>query len=333
MKEEFRSWLMGETDPMEDLFGSYRKEDLNREERRQITQEKIQKLKEEPQSQLSVERTRKRFEKLYYLVAILSCVFLSLVLLYTVSLLPRQGEENPKTLQVVSRYIEKGVEETGAVNVVAGMILDYRAFDTLGESHVLFTALICVMILLRIDRKNQRAGFEDYYTIRNDAYYDLSKDPILRTMGRALLPGILIYGIYILLNGQNSPGGGFSGGAVIGAGMILFSAAFGMKAADRFLTMKACMVITFVSLAFYSFAKGYVFFTGANGLENHIPKGTPGAILSGGMILPLDIAVGCVVSVTMFGFYSLFRRGSIGMDVDYAHYSSKPGKAKGGRQV
>ncbi len=333
MKEEFRSWLMGETDPMEDLFGSYRKEDLNREERRQITQEKIQKLKEEPQSQLSVERTRKRFEKLYYLVAILSCVFLSLVLLYTVSLLPRQGEKNPKTLQVVSRYIEKGVEETGAVNVVAGMILDYRAFDTLGESHVLFTALICVMILLRIDRKNQRAGFEDYYTIRNDAYYDLSKDPILRTMGRALLPGILIYGIYILLNGQNSPGGGFSGGAVIGAGMILFSAAFGMKAADRFLTMKACMVITFVSLAFYSFAKGYVFFTGANGLENHIPKGTPGAILSGGMILPLDIAVGCVVSVTMFGFYSLFRRGSIGMDVDFERYSSKTPKAAGGKKA
>jgi hypothetical protein len=33
--------------------------------------------------------------------------------------------------------------------------------------------------------------------------------------------------------------------------------------------------VTFVALSFYSFAKGYVFFTGANGIENHIPKGTP----------------------------------------------------------
>ena len=323
MKEEFRSWFMGETDPMEELFGSYREEDLSRADRKKLSEEKIAQLREDPKERVVVGRVRRRFTKLYYFVAVLSCVFLSIVLLYTVSMLPRHGRENPRATQVSGRYVEKGVEETGAVNVVAGMILDYRAFDTLGESHVLFTALICVMILLRIDRKNQRTGFEDYYTIRNDVYYDLSKDSILRTMGSALLPSILLYGIYILLNGQNSPGGGFSGGAVIGAGMILFSAAFGMKAADRFLTMKTCMAVTFVSLAFYSFAKGYVFFTGANGLENHIPKGTPGAILSGGMILPLDIAVGCVVSITMFGFYSLFRRGSIGMDVDYDSYSPK----------
>ena len=80
------------------------------------------------------------------------------------------------------------------------------------------------------------------------------------------------------------------------------------------MTRKLFSWIAFCSLSFYSFAKGYVFFTGANGLENHIPKGTPGAILSGGLILPLDIAVGLVVACTMYGFYSLFRRGMIGSD-------------------
>ena len=74
------------------------------------------------------------------------------------------------------------------------------------------------------------------------------------------------------------------------------------------------MTITFISLTFDSFAKGYVFFTGATHLDNHIPKGVPGAILSGGLILPLDIAVGMVVACTMYGFYSLFKRGSIGDD-------------------
>ena len=100
----------------------------------------------------------------------------------------------------------------------------------------------------------------------------------------------------------------------MGAALIMFSTAFGFEPVDRVFTQKVLMITTFVSLAFYSFAKGYVFFTGANGLENHIPKGIPGAILSGGLILPLDIAVGLVVACTMFGFYSLFKRGSIGGD-------------------
>ena len=329
MKETFRSWINGETDPIEELLDSWEESDPDREERKSLSKERIRTFMEQPGELSAVRQIRNRYTRIYYIVAVLSCIFLSVVLLYTVSLMPGLGKVNPRATEVSDRYIEKGVEETGAVNAVAGMILDYRAFDTLGESHVLFTALICVMILLRIDRKNQRTAYEDYYTIRNDTYYDLSGDPILRTMGRALLPCILIYGIYILLNGQNSPGGGFSGGAVIGAGLILFSAAFGMKAADRFLNMKTCSVITFVSLAFYSFAKGYVFFIGANGLESPIPKGTPGAIFSGGMILPLDIAVGCVVSITMFGFYSLFRRGSIGMDVNYDSFSKKERKAGG----
>ena len=100
----------------------------------------------------------------------------------------------------------------------------------------------------------------------------------------------------------------------MGSALILTAAAFGFKTVDRYLTARASSIITFVALGFYSFAKGYVFFTGANGLENHIPKGTPGAIFSGGLILPLDIAVGIVVACTMFGFYSLFIRGNIGGD-------------------
>ena len=326
MKELFTAWLEGGSDPMESLLDISTQEDQDREARKKVSDEKIRRLRRDPAALQTVERMRKRFRKIYLAVAVVCCIMLSGFLLYTISLMPRYGEENPRAREVVERYVEQGVAETGAINIVTGMILDYRAFDTLGESHVLFPALICVMILLRIDQKNQRSGYEDYYTIRSDTYYDLSREPILPVMGRILLPCILVYGIYILLNGQNSPGGGFSGGAVIGAGMILFSAAFGMKAADRFLSVRLCSILTFVSLAFYSFAKGYVFFMGANGLENHIPKGTPGAVLSGGMILPLDLAVGCVVSVTMFGFYSLFRRGSIGMEVDYGRFSSEESK-------
>ena len=312
MNKRFLSWLYGDQDVMAHITDEVDRPDMSHSELKKITRQAEEEYENRPEVLEAIVNTRKRFRVIYTAVAVVSCIAMTLVLLYTISLLPQYGAENPRTMEVVSRYVEDGLQETGAVNIVSGMILDYRAFDTLGESHVLFTALVCAMILLRLDRKNQRTKYEDYYKTRTDIYFDLSGDPILRLVCAVVIPCLLLYGIYILLNGQNSPGGGFSGGAVLGAGLILFSTAFGFDTVDRFFTLKVSSIVTFVSLGFYSFAKGYVFFMGANGLETHIPKGIPGAIFSGGLILPLDIAVGCTVACTMFGFFSLFRRGSIG---------------------
>ena len=263
-------------------------------------------------AQRLIKTENKGFNVFYTAVAVVSCVALIGVLLFTISYLPRYGVENPESTRVVKRYIENGLQETGAVNIISGIILDYRAFDTLGESHVLFTALMCVTVLLMRDKKNMRTQFEDFYKIRDEKYHELYRESIMRLVAGILLPCLFLYGAYVLLNGQISPGGGFSGGAVLGSGMMICAAAYGFKTTDMIITKRVSNLITFFSLGFYSFAKGYVFFTGANGIENHIPKGTPGAILSGGLILPLDIAVGLVVACTMYGFYSLFRRGSIG---------------------
>ena len=263
-------------------------------------------------AQKLIRTENKGFNVFYLAVAVVSCVLLIGMLLFTISYLPRYGVENPESTAVVRRYVEQGLQETGAVNIISGIILDYRAFVTLGESHVLFTALMCVTVLLRRDRKNMRTQYEDFYTIRDEKYHELYRESIMRLVAAVLLPCLFLYGAYVLLNGQNSPGGGFSGGAVLGSGMMICAAAYGFRSTDRVITKKTANLIAFFALGFYSFAKGYVFYTGANGLENHIPKGTPGAILSGGLILPLDIAVGLVVACTMFGFYSLFRRGSIG---------------------
>ncbi len=313
MRKRFKKWVMGRTDVMDRILDDASEiYDQPRETIKKQRMELVREMEERPGYERTLEAEQKGFYLLYHIVAVISCILLIGVLLYTVAMLPRYGEENVRADEVVERYVEHGLEETGAVNIVSGMILDYRAFDTLGESHVLFTALICVMILLRVDHKNMRSEYEDYYTVLSDRYYSLERDTIIRTMGKILLPCIFVYGIYILLNGQNSPGGGFSGGAVMGTGLIITAAAFGFDRVDSFLPLRVSMWMTFLSLMFYSFAKGYVFFTGANGLENHIPKGVPGAILSGGLILPLDIAVGLVVAGTMFGFYSLIRRGNIG---------------------
>lgn len=83
-------------------------------------------------------------------VSILLAVALIVILLMGVAELPEFGNaDNPSNNEVSERYLESGVEETGAVNVVSGIILDYRAFDTFGEATVLFTAVIAVIAVLR----------------------------------------------------------------------------------------------------------------------------------------------------------------------------------------
>ncbi len=246
------------------------------------------------------------FKRIYGCMAVLFCLALITVLLFTVSNLPTFGSaDNPASNEVVQRYIEEGLAETGAVNIVAGMILDYRAFDTLGESHVLFIAATCVMILLRADKQGKK------HTMKKVKTPQAKPDPILKAAATLLTPFILIFGIYIVLNGHLSPGGGFSGGAIIGAGLILAANAFGFEQTGRFFTRKTYSVVSLFALLFYSAAKSYSFYTGANHIESIIPKGTPGAILSSGLILPLNICVGMVVACTMYGFYSLFKKGEL----------------------
>ena len=261
----------------------------------------------------SVDHGLALFRKFYRFMSVLLCGGLILVLLWTVAYLPIFGNAgNPDNNEVSARYIERGLQETGAVNIVTGMILDYRAFDTFGESCVLFIASCCVLVLLRIDASSKDSQTEKR---RKEAAYDRLYEPkndiILQKCACLLVPVILIFGIYIVLNGHLSPGGGFSGGAVLGSGLILYLNAFGFQKTERFFTEKVYRRTTLCALTFYCLAKSYSFFTGANHMNSGIPLGTPGAILSSGLILPLNICVGLVVACTMYAFYTLFRKGGM----------------------
>ena len=190
---------------------------------------------------------------------------------------------------------------------MTGMILDYRAFDTLGESHVLFVATCTVLILLRRDKKKKESSY--YNEDDNDRIFEPKNDLILQTAARILVPVIVIFGIYVILAGHLGPGGGFSGGAVIGAGLILYLNAFGFAKTEKFFTAKTYKWMSFCALACYAFSKSYAFYTGANHIKSVIPLGTPGAILSSGLILILNICVGIVVAGTMYTLYVMFRKG------------------------
>ena len=264
------------------------------------------------------------FSLLYAGLSILTCIVIVSLLLATVAELPPFGHErNPANNEVIRRYVEHGGHETGAQNIVAGLILDYRAFDTFGESAVLFTAAVSVLMLLGASRRNktddgasphtdgagrnflQRGPPElSLHAVRRD-------DAILRSVATLAIPIILMMGCVVVINGHLSPGGGFSGGAILSTALILAANAYGFEKVHSFFSERTFIVSSSTALMIYALSKGYSFFTGANHIHSIIPKGTIGDILSAGLILPLNICVGLIVAGTLYGFYALFSEGDI----------------------
>ena len=276
-------------------------------------EEEADKPAEQPDWWITVPfRQGKGLRRLLVVLSVLLCVGIIGILVITAQYLPPFGHpENPANNEVSRRYIENGMEETGAVNIVAGMILDYRAFDTLGESNVLFTAVCAVMLLLRVTADKRRSAAYQLVLETDDRMYEPKNDLILQKVARLLIPCILLLGMYIILNGHLSPGGGFSGGAVMGAGLILMLNAYGFRRMERFFTIRLFRAVTVCALSFYALSKAYSFFTGANHLPSIITPGTPGMIFSAGLIPYLNIAVGLVVCCTIYSLYTLFRKGDL----------------------
>ena len=263
------------------------------------------------------------FSSLYAGVSVLTCALLVTLLLVIVADLPPFGDPaNPAHNEVIQRYVERGGHETGARNIVAGMILDYRAFDTFGESAVLFTAAVSVLMLLRASGRTRAEDaalpgliLDSAQPLRGPPEMRLHTcrrdDSILRGVASLSIPAILLLGCAVVANGHLSPGGGFSGGAILSTALILCANAYGFDRVHAFFPERTFVVSSSGALLAYAAAKGYAFFTGANHIASGIPAGTVGDILSGGLILPLNICVGLVVAGTLYGFYALFSEGEI----------------------
>ena len=236
------------------------------------------------------------FLRAYALCAIVLCMLLILCLILGVAGLPPFADAgSPTNNEVAARYVGSAEEETGAENAVAGMILNYRGFDTFGESCVLFLALCCVELLLWATTPALR---EEAAACGKEA----PRDAILAVVSRFIVPCVLIFGLCILFNGHLSPGGGFSGGAVLGAALILFAAAFGRERVRRFFTRRVFDAVRISGLMLYAVMFGLYVFLGANGIESG---------LSRWIVQIIDVAVGLVVMSTMYGFFAFYTKGEL----------------------
>lgn len=84
---------------------------------------------------------------------ILACAVAAVLVFGTWDLPPFGVADQPVHLRVADRYLAQSIAETGVPNVVTSVLASYRGFDTLGETTVIFTAGIGVLLLLKGRRK------------------------------------------------------------------------------------------------------------------------------------------------------------------------------------
>jgi len=180
-------------------------------------------------------------------VALLSGAFL---LYATVDFPPWADPASPASLHVSPRYIEKSVEETAVPNVVTSVLADYRGYDTMFETTVIFVAGLVCFVLLRIFR---RVGSEQVLyrhmptgiTVRISDYRGMPQrglkeferidsvwtpyDLIIKTMCRLMIPFLQLFALYVIAHGHHSPGGGFQGGVILGASFILLAVSHDLR--------------------------------------------------------------------------------------------------------
>jgi multicomponent Na+:H+ antiporter subunit B len=88
-------------------------------------------------------------------------IILLIVLIIGVIEMPTEPSvDAPSYNEVVEHYIEEGANKTNASNLIAAILADYRAFDTLGETIVLFTSVVAVGSVLRSTKHDKELAKE-----------------------------------------------------------------------------------------------------------------------------------------------------------------------------
>ena len=222
-------------------------------------------------------------------VALFAVLFAGIAVSYT---------ERQSLPPLAASYVRLVPQELGVPNIITGILLTYRGFDTLGEVAVLFMVAAGVGLLLG-ERGPRR---EDVAPVEPEA---TPSTEIVQNGATVLLPLIAIFAAYIIMNGHLSAGGGFQGGAIIASGVMLLLLAKPEYRVDHdFLGATESLAGVFYVLAGIAglmFAGGF--------LDNRVlPLGQFGAFFSAGAIpvmsVLLGVKVGCELSVIVDRFRS-----------------------------
>ena len=195
-----------------------------------------------------------------------------------------------------------GVTLRHATDLITALNFDFRAFDTLGEEFILFVSVLGIALILREMRGEHEAPHQG----EADEHHFADASHALRALALGLTPGLIALAVYIIVHAQLTPGGGFQGGIILGAGPLP------VFLAGRYLRMKRIAPHVLVEVADAVGAAGYALL-GISGLvltgvflKDALPLGIPGHLLSGGQMEVASVLVGLEVSGAFLVAWSEF---------------------------
>lgn len=239
---------------------------------------------------------------IFAVLALMAVIFFNLASNYT---------ENTSLSKLGHYYADRGPQELGAPNLVTAVVVTYRGLDTLGEVTVLFISAAGVGLLLRRTRRNQDddTGLKEGDRAEETAGVHKPASEIVETATELLLPMVILFGVYVFMNGHLSPGGGFQGGAIIASGTMFLLLALPESHISRLV-----IAITESMSGFSYVVIGVLGVILAGGfLDNRIMDlGTYGSLFSAGAIPLIYIFVGLKVGFELSAVLDRFRKEDTG---------------------
>ena len=200
---------------------------------------------------------------------------------------------------VSSHFIAKTGVDTEVPNMVTAVLADYRGFDTMFETVVVFIAGMAVLAILKNSVKKG--------SVRFDHIVDVEPDLIVTNTVRLIVPVIQIFAFYVLAHGHVSPGGGFQGGVLMGASFILVALSWDLETALARFPMNRCIIVAAAGIILYGGIGLLSMFLGGEFLDYaELAKVLPVSreMARYHAMLGVEIGVGLTVTAIMFALYA-----------------------------
>ncbi|NVL89936.1 MAG: Na(+)/H(+) antiporter subunit B [Desulfobacterales bacterium] len=266
------------------------------------------------------------------IIGLIVAILVGALLVYAAADFPAWSDPaSPASTYLSPHFIEKTMEETSVPNIVTAVLADYRGFDTMFETTVIFSAGMAVFLLLRTFRREEPEARHYRHvltgvTLRvkeggelppSDDFERIDSlwtphDLIIKTVCRLLIPFIQLFALYVIAHGHHSPGGGFQGGVILGASIILLAISQDLRTAVKRMAEKLDALLCSVGVLIYAGTGALCLLLGLNFLDYsalasvlHVDS----IMARSHGILIVEIGVGIAVMCTMIWIYNNVSSG------------------------
>lgn len=196
----------------------------------------------------------------------IAAALMGLLLLSAVEDFPAWGDAHSPASddRLSTYYIERTADDTTVPNIVTAVLADYRGYDTMFETVVIFTAGLAILAIIGLG--NFRDSFVSHHKHQRIHVKEPS-DLVIRITVRMLVPVIQLFALYVIAHGHHSPGGGFQGGVIFGASYVLMALSRDLHPVLKHFTPRIMITLACVGILIYAGIGALAMVQGGNFLD------------------------------------------------------------------